>query len=81
MWFHGYFRGVIRGSVDMGPQWGPITSNPMFKKLEAKSMNETSEIIHVLKWQIPMKELFFLKIFFVLQNLEIMKLRDENCPK
>ena len=56
MWFHGYFRGVIRGSVDMGPQWGPITSNPMFKKLEAKSMNETSEIIHVMKWQIPVKK-------------------------
>ena len=51
----------------MGPEWGPITSNPMFKKLEAKSMNETSEIIHVLKWQIPMKKYIF-KIFFVLQH-------------
>ena len=51
----------------MGPERGPITSNPMFKKLEAKSMNETSEIIHVLKWQIPMKKYIF-KIFFVLQH-------------
>lgn len=57
----------------MGPQWGPITSNPMFKKLEAKSMNESSEIIHVLKWQIPTKKYFFENIlcFTKLRNKEI----------